>query len=140
MLLLLVGWGLVKSCEAPRAGEMALRASCGYNLRQIHLALTAYDEEHSRPPADLKVLVDEGLLDADYLHCPAARRAGAEGAYRYHPEGWSDPETPVVTEAAENHQLWRRRHRIAAMFGDLPPRRHALYADGRVERLTGAGR
>ena len=88
-----------------RAREMARRAACASNLRQVGIVLVAYAEANNDAlPPDLDTLIKQSSMPSNIFICPAA--VEAQEPYIYVPVGTMndlDPQTPWVIENPENH-------------------------------------
>ena len=88
------------------SSEIARRIHCFSNLKQIHMALTLYANDHSGWfPPDLETLKRTAYLDDDRIyHCPGERgRSG--GGYDYFGRGHkvSDPPFTLLSERGGIH-------------------------------------
>ena len=91
--------------------ESGRRLECFSNLRQIHVALQMYADDHSGwLPPDLKTL-RPGYLDNDPVyHCPAREGKSEVTDYEYYGRGHkiSDPPFLLMAEHDGNHQFHYR--------------------------------
>ena len=91
--------------------ESGRRLECFSNLRQIHVALQMYADDHSGwLPPDLKTL-RLGYLDNDPVyHCPAREGKSEVADYEYFGRGHkiSDPPFLLMAEHDGNHQFHYR--------------------------------
>ena len=91
--------------------ETGRRLECFTNLRQIHLALQMYADDHSGWfPPDLNALRPGYLDDAPVYHCPAEEGKNEGTDYEYFGCGHkiSDPPFLLMAERDGNHQFHYR--------------------------------
>jgi hypothetical protein len=107
-----------------RAGRRraALRAQCAERLRAIHQACDAYERTEIKRPESLQALVDAGLLDKDYVHCPA--RGPDEPGYIFVP-------CAVVSANTSTDRI-----RVCDRRGNHRAGRLVLFANGRPALLS----
>ena len=86
--------------------EKPRRISCFSNLRQIHVALQMYADDHSGWfPPDLEMLRSGYLDDDPIYHCPARERKSEGTDYEYFGRGHkvSNPPFLLMAERGGNH-------------------------------------
>ena len=83
--------------------ELALQAVCGSYQKQLYSALAKYHEEHAVLPSKLAVLVQQGYVSEEIIHCPTRTGSPSTRLYKYFPENFGSPGLVVISESVENH-------------------------------------
>jgi hypothetical protein len=87
--------------------EYAKRIRCEANQLHIYSAVLKYHNEHKEVPSNMAILVEQGYISQEDIHCPAQKTA-QENVYKYFPENFGKTDLPIISESAENHPAIRK--------------------------------
>jgi len=89
--------------EGKGAREMARRASCMSNVKQLGTLVVILDARDEYGGETLEELIRDGkIADPSVARCPHERPGAV--SYRIDPEGLRDPDRPLIVENAGLHQ------------------------------------
>jgi len=114
MTLCILGWlaqlVLMLTLLPPltNARELTKSARCAMNLSQIGKAIAIYGAAHNdRFPPNLDVLLKDGSLTAETLHCPAHTSAGCSYFYRAPDDDEIGSGTIIICDVAFHSRKYR---------------------------------